>query len=290
MTAMMEHSTSIADLPAGPVEYRLEQRGEAVVVVFHGGHMRAGLTLDERVYDEADASVLAPSRPGYGRTPVTTGTTVPGFADVTADLCRHLGVERVTAAVGISAGGPTAVAFAARHPTLVERLILQSAVGPLPYPDRRSTRLLAGLMFSPGTEGATWGGMRALLRRAPDRGLRQMLSGLATLPADQVLAGLTPAQRTQLVWLFSRMRSGAGFRNDLRPREDLTGQVTQPALVIASRRDGAVSFAHAEALVAGIPRAELIESQADHHFYEFAADWPTISARMRAFLAADLKR
>ncbi|WBB50201.1 alpha/beta fold hydrolase [Verrucosispora sp. WMMA2044] len=286
MTSMREPPTNTMTLSAGPVEYRLDQRGDAVVVVFHGGHMRAGLALDERVYAEADISVLAPSRPGYGRTRVTTGTTVPGFADVTADLCRHLGFQRVTAAVGISAGGPTAVAFAARHPDLVERLILQGALGPLPCPDRR-TRLLAGLMFSPRTEGVTWGGMRSLLRRAPGRGLRQLLAGLATLPADQVLAGLTPAQRTQLVWLFSPMRSGAGFRNDLRPRDDLTAQVTQPALVIASRRDGAVPFAHAEALVAGIPRAELIESQADHHFYEFAPDWPTITDTLRTFLTTD---
>jgi pimeloyl-ACP methyl ester carboxylesterase len=283
MTSITERPTTTVTLSAGPVEYRLDQRGDVVVVVFHGGHMRAGLALDERVYAEADVTVLAPSRPGYGRTPVTTGTTVPGFADVTADLCRHLGIERVTAAVGISAGGPTAVAFAARHPDLVQRLITQAAVGPLPYPDRR-TRLLAGLMFSPRTEGVTWGGMRSLLRRSPERGLRQLFAGLATGPADQVLAELTPAQRTQLVWLFSRMRSGAGFCNDLRPRDDLTAQVTQPALVIASRRDGAVPFAHAEALLAGISGAELIESQADHHFYEFAADWPTITDTVRAFL------
>ncbi len=286
---MTERPTTIVDLPAGPVEYRLERRGDAVVVVFHGGHMRAGLTLDERVYAEANVTVLAPSRPGYGRTPLTTGTTLPGFADVTAELCRHLGIERVTAAVGISAGGPTAVALAARHPALVERLITQAAVGPLPYPDRR-TRLLAGLMFSPWTEGVTWGGMRALLRRNPDLALRQLLSGLSTLPAEQVLAEFSPEQRTQLVWLFSRMRSGAGFRNDLRPREDLTTEVTQPALVIASRRDGGVPFAHAEALITRIRRAELVESQADHHFYEFGANWPAITATIRAFLAADPKR
>ncbi|MFF5217887.1 hypothetical protein [Micromonospora sp. NPDC000442] len=132
----------------------------------------------------------------------------------------------------------------------MERLILQGALGPLPYPDRR-TRLLARLMFAPRTESVTWGGMRALLRRAPERGLRQLLAGLATLPADQVLAELTPAQRTQLVWLLSRMRSGTGFRNDMRPRDDLTAQVTQPALVIASRRDGARLPDHRPEILSG---------------------------------------
>ncbi|MFC7641943.1 alpha/beta fold hydrolase [Streptosporangium lutulentum] len=67
-------------------------------------------------------------------------TTSAAFADVTAELCRDLGVGRLAAVVGISAGGRTALAMAARHPHLVERLILQSAVGFLPWPDRR-TRL-----------------------------------------------------------------------------------------------------------------------------------------------------
>ncbi|MFY1703535.1 alpha/beta fold hydrolase [Micromonospora sp. WMMA1923] len=280
-----EYPTSIAHLPAGPVEYRLDRRGDAVVVVVHGGHLRAGLALDERLYAEADLTVLVPSRPGYGHTPLTTGTSVTGFADVLADLCRHLRIGRVAAVVGISAGGPTAVALAARHPALVERLITQGALGPLPYPDRR-TRLLAGLLFSPYTEGLTWGGMRALLRLAPDAGLRQLFRGLSTLPPGQVLAGLSAEQRTRLVWLFSRMRSGTGFRNDLRPHPDLTAQVGQPTLVVASRHDAGAPFAHAEALVAGIRRAELLESRAHHHFYEYGPDWPAVTERIRAFLAA----
>ncbi|TCB93448.1 alpha/beta hydrolase [Micromonospora zingiberis] len=283
---MTERPTSIAKLPAGPVEYRLDRRGDATVVVFHGGHMRASLTLDEQVYADANLTVLAPSRPGYGRTPLATGTTVPGFADVTADLCRQLEITRVAAVVGISAGGPSAVALAARHPDLVERLILQCAVGPLPYPDR-PTRLLTSVMFSPHTERFTWGGIRALLRRSPNFGIRQLLHGLSTLPGGRALEQLSPTQRTWLAWLFSQMRAGAGFRNDMRPREDLTAQVSQPALVIASRLDGAVPFAHAEALVARLPRAELAQSQASHHFYELSPDWPAIADTIRVFLAVD---
>jgi dipeptidyl aminopeptidase/acylaminoacyl peptidase len=56
----------VASLPAGPVEYRLEGDGPRTVVVFHGGHMRAGLALGENVFADAGCAVLAPSRPGYG--------------------------------------------------------------------------------------------------------------------------------------------------------------------------------------------------------------------------------
>ena len=65
--------TAMAFLPAGRVEYRLDRRGDAVVVVFHGGHVRAGLAVGEEVFAAAGCTILAPSRPGYGRTPLSTG-------------------------------------------------------------------------------------------------------------------------------------------------------------------------------------------------------------------------
>src|SRR5947207_15950443 len=75
--------TAVACLPAGQVVYRLDRRGEAVVMVFHGGHVRAGLALGEEVFADAGCTLLAPSRPGYGRTPLSTGSSVygcdPGF-------------------------------------------------------------------------------------------------------------------------------------------------------------------------------------------------------------------
>jgi pimeloyl-ACP methyl ester carboxylesterase len=164
----VERPTTVVRLNAGPVEYRLEERDEATVVVLHGGHQRAGLALGEEVFADAGYSVLAPSRPGYGHTPLSTGTSVTGFADVTRALCAHLGIARVTAVVGTSGGGPTAVAMVARHPDLVQRLILQCAVGPLPWPGRR-TRLGARVTFAGATEHTTWRAVRALMRLAPRR-------------------------------------------------------------------------------------------------------------------------
>jgi pimeloyl-ACP methyl ester carboxylesterase len=230
--------------------------------------------------------VLAPSRPGYGRTPLSTGTSVTGFADVTRALCAHLGIIRVAAVVGTSAGGPTAVAMAARQTDLVQRLILQSAVGPLPYPDRR-TRLGAYLLFAGRTERVTWRAVSAMMRVAPGASLRWWLGQLSTLPARRVVAALRPEDRATVHALFTAMRSGHGFRNDLRATPDLTADVVQPTLVIATRHDGGVPFAHARALAATIRRAQLVESQADSHLIWLGADWPTIARTIRVFLLAD---
>lgn len=275
--------TTVVQLEAGPVEYRLEERGCATVVVFHGGHMRAGLALGEEVFVEAGYRLLVPSRPGNGRTPLSTATTVTGFADVTRVLCDHLGISKVAAVVGISGGGPTAVTMAARHPDLVARLILQSAVGRLAWPDRR-TRVGAHAVFAATTERATWAAVRTLMHLAPDAGLRMLLSDLSTLPVRDVMAVLSTEDRTRLIALFSHMRSGSGFVNDLRPTPDVTADVGQPTVVIATRKDGAVPFAHAQSLTAAIRRAELIESRADSHFIWLGHDWPAIAEKIRAFL------
>ena len=77
MTAV-DRPTATALLSQGVVEYRFDRRGGATVILFHGGHMNAALALGEEVFAEAGYSVLVPSRPGYGRTPLTTGTTMSG--------------------------------------------------------------------------------------------------------------------------------------------------------------------------------------------------------------------
>ncbi|MBB6438810.1 alpha/beta fold hydrolase [Streptomyces candidus] len=111
----------------GPVEYRLDRRdGPAAVVLLHGGHLRAGPPRGEEVSAAAGCTVLAPSRPGCGRTPVSTGTSPTGFAGAVSGLCAHLGIQRVDAVAGVSAGGPTAVAPAALHPALVRKVPLLS--------------------------------------------------------------------------------------------------------------------------------------------------------------------
>jgi pimeloyl-ACP methyl ester carboxylesterase len=282
----LEQPTTVAGLPGGAVEYRLDRRGRAVVLVFHGGHTRAGLALGEDVFAAAWCTLLAPSRPGYGRTPPSTGGSVEGYTDVVRSLCAELGITRVAAVVGISAGRRTAATMAARHADLVERLILVSAVSWLPYPDRW-TRLGARLAFASWSEPGTWGAIRTLLRIAPDVCLRLMLASLSTRPPGEVVAGLRPEDRALLLALFASMRSGRGFLTDLRPTPDVTARIVQPTLVIATRTDGGVPFAHAQSLVDTIRHAELVESRADSHLVWLGPDWPAIADRIRVFLNAD---
>ncbi|WP_433759528.1 alpha/beta fold hydrolase [Nocardia sp. CA-135398] len=286
----VERPTQIVELSTGPVEYRLDQRGAQTVLVLHGGHMRASVPLGEEVFVEAGYTVLAPSRPGYGRTPLSTGTFPEKFAGVIAELCHHLGIERLAAVVGQSAGGPTALVLASTHASLVERLILESAVGFLAWPDRR-TRLGGHLVFGARTQQRTWTLMRALLRRRPQMALRLLLRDLTTLPVDQIVNALTPEHRALLLALFSHMDSGAGFAADLRAMahpDRRRPTITQPTLVIASPEDGAVPFAHARSLTEAIPTARLVTSRAPSHFIWLGPDYPAIATAITEFLQDDV--
>ncbi|MFF0772707.1 alpha/beta fold hydrolase [Nonomuraea wenchangensis] len=277
----------LARVGARTVEYRTHGEGPGTVLVFHGGHMRARMALGEDVFTGAGLRVLVPSRPGYGRTPLIA-TTAPaeGFADDLARLCGELGIDQVAAVVGISAGGRTALTMAARHPGLVRRVILQSSVAFLPWPGPR-TRLGARILFGPGTEAVTWAFVRAMIRFVPELGLRALTRDLSLLPVGQVLARLSAADRATLTGLYASMRSGRGFAADLLPVADCASRVGQPALVIATRNDRSVPFAHAESLAAALPRAELVESRADSHLIWFGSDYPAVAARIRAFLGTE---
>ncbi|MFI1532296.1 alpha/beta fold hydrolase [Streptomyces griseus] len=261
-----------------------------MIVVLHGGHMRAGLSLGEKLYGAAGYSLLVPSRPGYGATDLSVGAAPEGFADAVAVLCGLLGIDQVEACAGVSAGGPTAVALAARHPDLVRRLVLESAVGPLSWPGA-GTRRLGRVVFSPRSEGAVWRLTRWLLERRPEAALSMLLAELTTGRPQDVLDQLSGEHRAEVIALLSSMRSGRGFVNDLAQlgggRRFWEGRVAQPALVIASRRDGSVPYAHAVELARTLPRAELVDSEAAGHFVWFGPDRNHIEQLITEFLAQD---
>ena len=113
--------------------------GPALVSV-HGspGNYVIGLLIAE--YFRVNAfRVIAPSRPGYGGTPLATGRTSEEHADAIVALLDALAVDRV-AVLGVSGGGPASYAMAGRHPDRVEYLLEVNSMC-LPMPPNRLERL-----------------------------------------------------------------------------------------------------------------------------------------------------
>ena len=96
-------ATNVITIDGHAIEYRLQRRGGAAVLILHGGHMSACCRFGEEVFLETGYTVLVTSRPGYGRTGVGAGPSAPEFAVRLADRCRRLELKKVTV-VGISIG------------------------------------------------------------------------------------------------------------------------------------------------------------------------------------------
>lgn len=113
----------VAQTPCGPIEYAVAGDGKPVLVVHGAGGgfdqgMDFGASLVERSF-----RVIAMSRFGYLRTPLPADASPAAQADAHACLLDALGIERV-AVVGASAGAPSSIQFALRHPKRISALVL----------------------------------------------------------------------------------------------------------------------------------------------------------------------
>src|SRR5258708_40377 len=118
---------SIARIEKGSIEYRVVGQG-LTVLVLNGGHTNCNSPLGhEPFFLDQGYQLVIPSRPGYGKTPSSTGKSAEAFADALVSLLDYLHLEQVIV-LGISGGGPTALQLAGRHPERVSKVILQNAV------------------------------------------------------------------------------------------------------------------------------------------------------------------
>ncbi len=282
----------MVDTSLGPVEVALTSGGgDAVVLVFPGGHTTAATPIGTDLYTDLGYRVLTFSRPGYGCTKVGA-LAAAEFVPAIAEVCERLRITEAAATVGVSFGGLQAVHVAVSLRYLAPRLVLHScAPSTLPWPDTALERLAGPLAFAPRTQRLTWRVVRALT--SSDKGLRLMMSSLSTLPSAEWWDTWTPADRAAARATFAEMDSGSGFVTDVRQgqanrssyREAALRSVPCPTLVTASRNDAGVCFHHAEDFVRTIQRARLVETNAASHFYWLGTDRRALSAAVRDFIS-----
>jgi pimeloyl-ACP methyl ester carboxylesterase len=113
-------------------------------------------TVDlERIVERVGVRYIAPNRPGVGGSDPQPGRTILDFAGDGAALADELGLERFSV-LGVSAGGPYALAIAHQLGSRVERIALCSALSPFCVPHRapglcrRIGLPLAALAAAPG--------------------------------------------------------------------------------------------------------------------------------------------
>jgi pimeloyl-ACP methyl ester carboxylesterase len=272
----------MAQTAKGLIEYRVAGEGAAVLVL-NGGHTHCNSPIGhERFFIEHGYQLIVPSRPGYGKTPSSTGRTAEAFADALACLLDQLQIEQVIV-VAISAGGPTALQLAGRHPDQVSKVILQNAVTGGRFP-AFGVKVMSYLGFNRWTERWTWAAFRGLARVAPMCALKSLIGSLSSLDPAQVITTMSEEQRQATLNFLLTLRSGTGFLHDIHHQCGDLGRISAPTLVIRSRYDGSVDESHATYAADHIPNAELFISPAESHLLWFSAFNADVEAKMCTFL------
>ncbi len=252
----------------GAIEYSELGRGSPVLVL-HGmfGGYNQGAVISRSVSVPGNR-FIAVSRPGYLRTPLSSGRSLEEQADLYAALLDSLKLEKV-AVIAYSAGGHSAIPFVLKYPERCWALLLLSGhTGRMgvykqtpSFKDRVAesvmTSDLTGLVFSSG--GKLY---PSLLQ--PTLGLNQ---------AEVKALGLHPF-RDLLVEFYESAFPIAlgrdGFENDLREMANSTNypleHIRVPTLIIHGDDDPHLPFSEAERNASRIPTSTLLRIAHGGHY------------------------
>jgi len=249
----------IAQTTKGPIEYRLEGDGPTIMVL-NGGHCSRDTRLSHEHLTEHGFSVLTPSCPGYDSTPSSVGSSAQAAADALVALLDALQIMAVDV-IGISAAGPTALAFAQRHPNRIRKLILESAVT-TDWDEKTKRRSRLGFGWA---ERVTWAFMHLLLKLFPTVMIKALLHDLTVLDVNEVLKRISEDDLYFIKRMLQASRSGTGFINDIEHRVDNLASIAARVLVMYSPNDRTVSPKNAQRIADEITTSELYAVPSDTH-------------------------
>jgi pimeloyl-ACP methyl ester carboxylesterase len=254
-----------------------DARGAAVLAIHGTPGSRFMFALTDRAARARGLRIIAPERPGYGLSDFRREDTLGSAAEDMRGFADALGLDRF-AVIGVSGGGPHAIATAASMPDRTALLALVSPVGPIADCHAR-IRLskLHRLIFTrmggsdPACAAFFWS-LRNLVRWAPGVAYRALMqrvspSDRAVLARDEVKANLQAALREGL-------RPGIdGARQDLRlfcaPWGLPLREIDVPAVVWQGSDDAIVPPDGAYHLAETLPNCRLDIIQGGGHYWVF---------------------
>lgn len=125
--------STLVDTPCGVIEYAVDGDGPPVLVVHGaGGGYDQGMEISKELMPRG-FRVVAMSRFGYLHTPLPADASAAAQADAHACLLDALDIKRA-AVVGVSAGAPSSMQLALRHPERTAALILLVPAAYVPRP------------------------------------------------------------------------------------------------------------------------------------------------------------
>ncbi len=266
---------------AGRVEYAIEGSGPPALVIHGaGGGYDQGLLLGK---DLPGFQIIAPSRFGYLGTPTPADSSPAAQADAHAALLDSLGVEKAVVS-GISAGAPSAVEMALRHPGRVRALILIVPRSYWPEQPRqpRPTNEQVMRMVMTGADLAWWLAMKCA---------RSKVVQFLGVPPE-VEARVAPAERRRVDEVMRSVLPLSMRIEGIRLDSAITlgplplERITAPTLVISARDDLFNTLPAAQHLAENIPGAKLLVLDGGGHL--MVGRGHEVESAVADFLASNL--
>jgi len=245
----------------GPIEYQAAGEGIPLLMIHgSGGGHDQGMAWSRPLVQHG-VRVIAMSRFGYLRTPRPADASPEAQADAHICLLDALGIAKA-AVMGVSAGGPSAMQTAIRHPDRVNALVLVVPIAykpgtvadsSPPVSDDKDALLLRLL----GSDFLFWTGLHV----ARDPIIRHVLA----TPPEQV-ATASERERARVNDLADRIlpvsARAAGLRDDTRLGKRLgpyaLESIRVPTLVVSARDDGYGTYAAAQYTASRITGAKFV--------------------------------
>lgn len=264
LNAALAEGSNLVELYHGLIEYGREGSGQPVLLIHGaGGGYDQGLMVGRELFGPL-YDVIAPSRFGYLRS-CQPGDPQPHIqADALAALLDHLKIPTAVV-LGISAGAPSAIELALRHPEHVRALILVVPRAYAPGVEVAAERIPANRpifeMVMKGQDFAWWTATKLARRRL----LRFLGVPVAVYDAAD------PLERDRLDWIarnilpLSRRVRGIAADGEARMEPRPLEKITAPTLVVSAKDDLFNTLPAARWIAEHIPQAELLVLESGGH-------------------------
>jgi pimeloyl-ACP methyl ester carboxylesterase len=268
--------------------------GEAVIALHGTPGSRLMFALADRAARDRGLRIIAPDRPGYGLSTYRRSETLLSLAHDVEDLADALRLDRFVL-IGVSGGGPHAVAAAASMPERTRLLALAGPVGPIAEcREDISLSKMHRLIFtgpgrSPLVSAAVLSAMRGLVRFAPDIAYGGLMR--RAIPADRAVLARPEAKANLLAAIGEGLRPGVkGAVQDLRLycapwRLDLSN-IHVPAILWQGSDDPVVPAQAAYYLAEALPHCRLDMIEDGGHYWVFDRFGMMLDAISRALRAS----
>jgi pimeloyl-ACP methyl ester carboxylesterase len=283
----LQAGSRIAPTACGPVEYAVAGSGPAVLVIHGAGGGYSQVAPISAWLAASGFKAIAMSRFGYLRTPLPQDASPAAQADAHACLLDALG-ESKAAALGLSAGAPSALQYCLRHHARCSALVLLVPAIAVPGRDIADTTPPSAFWqfvfdYVLESDFAIW----ALTRAWP-----QMLVETVLATPLEEFRRASPAERQRglsvIRDIFPVSLKADGLRNDARvttpTRVPDLERIAAPTLAISAKDDLYSTAAGARYAAEQIPGARLILFPTGGHA------WLGHDAAVRDEVAAFLRR